>query len=210
MAELILGSTTAISESGGTLTFGGGATDVAKIASGAFSSVNYIDIQGCFTSDYKFYKLHAGGFASVDTAHMRVGYLNSSNAHITSANYIMKGFEIKNASSSGASRWTEAPTTGTRGPQTDTSGFRIINTWTHEYGSTGFEGQTLDFTFYDPLVTEKQMVSWESTFNQSGYVGRTMYFGMHDSTLAAHGIRMILTTGNFEAKGHWVLHGYKI
>ena len=42
----------------GTITSGGaGINDTVKIASGDITQSAYIDIQGCFTSTYKFYKL---------------------------------------------------------------------------------------------------------------------------------------------------------
>ena len=74
MANIKLGGTTAITESSGTVTLanavqdnitrlgtvtsgGAGIADSVKVASGAITASAYIDIQGCFTSTYKFYKL---------------------------------------------------------------------------------------------------------------------------------------------------------
>ena len=106
MATLKLNDVTTMTESGGTVTMADGvalgtpASGVvtnlsgtlpsgvtggafqAKIASGAITASAYIDIQGCFTSDYKFYKLLIGGY-SLNAAYLEVGYLDSTNGHIT-------------------------------------------------------------------------------------------------------------------------------
>ena len=64
----------------------------AKIASGAITASAYIDIQGCFTSDYKFYKLFVGGY-SVNSAYLEIGFLDSSNAHIAASNIYYSQYE---------------------------------------------------------------------------------------------------------------------
>ena len=77
MADIQLNSVTLATESGGTVTLANavqdnvtrlwtvtagnidaiaGPTDTVKVASGAITASAYIDVQGCFTSTYKFYK----------------------------------------------------------------------------------------------------------------------------------------------------------
>lgn len=225
MADIQLNSVTLATESGGTVTLanavqdqitrlgtvtsgGAGLADSVKVASGAITQSAYIDVQGCFTSTYKFYKLFMGGFAADSVAYSEIGYLDSTDNLLTSTYYtIWDGVYL--GASTGNSRWTAARTFN-NGAQSDTQGFRMINTWTHEYGNSGFEGQNIEMSFYDPNSAKKQLCYWQSNYSQASYVGLAHGVGMQDSTAPKHGLRLSMHTGTFEANGHWVIYGYKI
>ena len=167
-----------------------------------------MDIQGCFTSTYKFYKLFMGGFSSQSTAYTEIGFLDSSNNHMTSTYYsIWHGTHTN--SGVGNARWSN-PINNNQGTQNDTDGFRIINTWTHENGSTGFEGQSIEMYFYDPNITSKQIVIWNANFSQLNYCGLEYGVGMQDTVTAKHGLRLAMHTGNFTGNGHFAVYGYKM
>ena len=225
MADLILGSTTAISESGGNVTLANAVqdnitrlgtvttgqsqfSDTVKVASGAITASAYIDVQGCFTSTYKFYKLFMGGFASEGTAYTEIGYLDSSHNLLTNTYYSMWDGQFL-GSSSGNGRWT-ATSNFNKGAQNDTDGFKMINTWTHEYGNSGFEGQNIEMSFYDPNSAKKQLVYWQSNYSQDGYVGLSHGVGMQDTTTPKHGLRLAMHTSNFEANGHFAVYSHHI
>ena len=196
----------------GTVTVGNidAVSDIVKVASDAFSAENTFDIQGCFSSAYKFYKLFIGGYASDDVAFLKIQYLDSSHAAIAGT-YSMKGNENYTYQSAGGdARWNNSSTTATRDQHDSTTGFKIMNTWTLENSSNDFEGQTVEMFFYDPIVAEKQIVHWVTTISQEDYVASGNYFGLHHSTTPAYGLKMHLSTGNFIAKGHWAVYGYKI
>ena len=193
----------------GTITSGGaGINDTVKIASGAITQSAYIDVQGCFTSTYKFYKLFMGGFAADAVAYTEIGYLDSSHNHLTNTYYsIWDGMYL--GADVGISRWS-ASTTSNIGAQNDSQGFRMINTWTHEYGNSVYEGQNIEMSFYDPNSAKKQLCYWQSNYSQTGYVGLAHGVGMQDTTTPKHGLRLSMHTGTFEANGHWAVYGYKI
>jgi hypothetical protein len=221
MPTLKMGSTTVLTDTTlanavqdnitrlGTVTSGGaGIADSVKVASGAITQSAYIDIQGCFTSTYKFYKLFMGGFASEGVAYTEIGYLDSSNNHMTSTYYtIWDGMFMGSGSDLG--RWSAASNYN-KGAQNDGQGFRMINTWTHEYSGSGFEGQNIEMSFYDPNSAKKQLVYWQSNYSQSGYVGLSHGVGMQDTTAPKHGLRLAMHTSTFEANGHFAVYGYKI
>jgi hypothetical protein len=222
MATLKMGSTTVLTDTTlanavqdnvtrlGTVTTGNidGISDIKKVASGAFTSASSIDIQGCFTTDYKFYKLLWGGMTIVPasmpggTDYLEVGYLGVTNNHLTSTYYSRGGGEFANSGG-----WTNA-TGYTKFYQSDTHGFRINNTWQHDLATEGCSGE---IQYYDPLSSKKQIVYWQSVWSQyEGYKGVTNGYGIQDSTTAKHGLRLQTSTGiNFTADGHWAVYGYK-
>ena len=185
---------------------------VKKVASGAIANVNSFDIQGCFTSEYKLYQLWIGGIMSTDVgggnAFTELGYLDSSNAHQTAGTYYSRAAENWNVSSTGNSRWTASVSQSTH-IQTDTHGHRLINTWTHEAGSTGDEGQMIQVYFYDPNTTSKQIIRWSTTFSQTNYVGESNGYGVYSEAVSVHGLRVALATGTYKSVGHWAVYGYK-
>ncbi len=64
--------------------------------------------------------------------------------------------------------------------------------------------------FYDPNSTVRQIVTWETTSSQSGYVQSGRGFGIENSTTAKHGLRFGVSSGTCTAAGHYALYGYKI
>ena len=149
-----------------------------------------------------------GGFAADSVAYTEIGYLDSAHNLLTSTYYsIWHGAYF--GSNTGNGRWSHGPTDN-NGSQSDSQGFRTINTWTHEYGNTGFEGQQIEMGFYDPNSAKKQTCYWHSNYSQTNYVGLAHGVGMQDTTTPKHGLRLSMHTGTFEANGHWVVYGYKI
>jgi hypothetical protein len=194
----------------GTVTAGNidGISDIKKVASGAFTSVSSIDIQQCFTSTYKFYKLVWGGMTIVPpsmpggTDYLEVGYLGVTNNHLTSTYYSRGSGEYASATG-----WAAA--TGNTGfYQSDSHGFRLNNTWQQDLITEGCSGE---IQFYDPLSSRKQIVYWQSVWSQGeGYKGITNGYGIQNTTTAKHGLRLGTSTGiNFTADGHWAVYGYK-
>ena len=184
-------------------------TDCKTMASGAITASAYMDIQQCFTSDYKFYKLFVGGFETNSVAYLEVQYLNSSNAAVSDTYYSLANGGVTNGGAAGNARWSDT-NTHTLMTQNDTDGFRTINTWTHEGGNTGHEGCTLEMFFYDPVRNAKDIVTWTCTFSQAAYVGREDGWGMAATAAQHYGIRLHPHTGNFVASGHFAVVGYKL
>ena len=215
MATLKMGSTTVLTDTTlanavqdnvtrlGTVTAGNidAVSDVVKIASGAIPATSLVDIQGCFTSDYKFYKLFACGFAVDGNGYLEVGFLDSTNAHLTST-YYSKYIQMYGAD------WTDLanPETINAYNQHSAQGFHIVNTWYHHDDA----GPILEMGFYDPNLTTKQHVWWKCTFEQSSYMGLNTGMGMYSATVAKHGLRLVPNTGTLKAMGHYALYGYKI
>ena len=191
-------------------------TDVKKIASGAFTATTTIDVQGCFTSDYKMYKLYLAGYsvgASIGSGngYVEIGYLDSSNAHITDT-YYTKYVQYYASDSNGAGGfhpdvWTSNESENIA-DQNDSQGFRIVNTW---HQDSIDEGQMLEMTFMVPQEARRSHVLFNSTFGEPSYVGRLFGMGIQNNTAAKHGIRIATHSGvNFTAQGYWSVYGYKM
>ena len=230
MATLKLNDVTTMTESGGTVTMADGvalgtpASGVvtnlsgtlpsgvtggafqAKIASGAITASAYIDIQGCFTSDYKFYKLLVGGY-SVDGAYLEVGYLNSSNAHITDTYYSAYEQYYQENSSGGFNCWTTQPVANAS-QQNDTDGFRVNNTWQQRDET---QGHMLEMLIYDPLSTSSHNhVHWFSTTIDTGFLIANQGWGTCNTSTAKHGIRLNASSNTLDARGHFAIYGYRV
>ena len=177
---------------------------VVKIASGNFTAVNEIDVQGCFTSSYNVYKLFLMGGAG-NSGYRRIGFLNSSNALITSTYYIRNRQEFS-ASTSGITGW-DASSTASSTDQNSSEGFQIDNTWETD-GATEAHAE---ITYFNPLNTTKlQHVIWTASMRAQNYVVYSNGHGVCNSTTAKHGIR-IQKSGSttWTATGSWALYGYR-
>jgi hypothetical protein len=182
-------------------------SDFVKIASHTFSSsASYVDFQGCFTSDYKHYELRYTDLVTSSTSvYPEVGFLKASdNSHDTSVNYYSKGYQITNQLS--------AVTDGGVWSQSDTEGFRPINTWNFNGGlTTPHLGR---MTFTNPNVASKnKYCTFEAIFisdsvSSNGNVG--MNWGMCGviSTTLYSGLRFATNANNFEA-GTVSIYGIK-
>ena len=179
--------------------------DATKVASGAFSAVDTIDIQGCFTSDYKFYKLYLGGYSR--DAYIRIGYLNESGSHLTSTYYSQYIQFVSQDGSEGFTRWDNAATQSI-GAQQHANGFQPNNTW-HQTGPN--ESSLLEMFFWNPLdTTTLNPVRWQSQWSGGSYLGWNMGSGLQDSTVAKHGLRFGGNANAFRATGHFAVYGYKV
>ena len=86
-------------------TWAAGGGDVEKVASGAFTT-SVIDLQGCFTSTYKFYKLFWGGYSITSGGYPVVGFLDSSHNLITGTDIYESLLDSFSSTS-----WTTTPVT---------------------------------------------------------------------------------------------------
>ena len=190
-------------------------TDVKKIASGAFTATSTIDVQGCFTSDYKMYKLYLAGYSTgasygAGNGYTEIGYLDSSNAHITDT-YYTKYTQYYAQDSNGASGfhpdvWTSNESENIA-DMNDNHGFRIVNTW---HQDSIDEGQMLEMTFMVPQEARRSHVMFNSTFGEPAYVGRFFGMGIQNNTAEKHGIRIATNASSFTAQGYWAVYGYKM
>lgn len=220
MATLKMGSTTVLTDTTldnavqdnitrlGTVTSGQSQfKDVVKVASGAFSVASVINIEGCFTSDYKFYKLFMSG-GNGNTGYLELGFLDSSNSFINST-YYTRARQEYSASTSGIGSWSAASSAASFNQNT-IEGFRINNTW---YGDNTDEEGLTEVFFYDPNATGKyQHVQWKSSIRAANYVILTNGHGVQaNNSTAKHGLRLNRShSANFTATGHWAIYGYKI
>ena len=179
--------------------------DVVKIAGGAFTVVNEIDVQGCFTSAYNLYKLYLMG-GSGTAGYRRIAFLDSSNALIQQSYYIRIKQEYS-ASTSGIAAW-DASSTINCTDQNHSQGFQIDNTWQRD---TTTEESHLDMTIMNPLDTTKlQHVMWKSSMRAANYVVLSDGHGVCNSTTAKHGLRIQKDGSNtWTATGSWALYGYR-
>ena len=183
----------------------GGSFD-QKIAGGAITATAVIDIQGCFTSDYKFYKLLIGGY-SVNNAYLEVGYLDSSNAHITDTYYSAYEQYYQNHGSGGFNCWTTAPVANAS-QQNDNHGFRVNNTWQARQEA---EGHMLEMLIYDPLSTSSfNHVHWFSTTADNEYLVANQGWGTCNTVKSKRGIRLNSSSNTFDARGHFAVYGYRV
>ena len=178
---------------------------VVKVASGNFTAVNEIDVQGCFTSSYNIYKLYLMG-GSGNAGYRRIGFLNSSNALITST-YYMRNKQEYSASTSGITSW-DASSTLSAADQNSTEGFQVDNTWQID---TSTEECHLEMVIFNPLNTTKlQHVMWKASMRATSYVVLSDGHGVCNSTTAKHGLRIQKDGSNtWTATGSWALYGYR-
>ena len=182
----------------------GGSFD-QKIAGGAMTATAVIDIQGCFTSDYKFYKLLVGGY-SVDAAYLEVGYLDSTNGHITDTYYTQAQQIYAQDGNGGFDVWTSTPTAHLYDQQDD-HGFHVNNTWQQRDET---EGHMLEMLFYDPNSSTHNHVHWFSTSTDLQYVIATQGWGVCNTVRSKHGIRLNASANTFDARGHFAVYGYRV
>ena len=188
--------------------FGAVSSDFVKIASGNTTANATIDIQGCFSTSYKFYKLLlTHNFSS--TAYIEVGMLNASDNSHNSSTYYSFGGSHYSGNHSNNSRYNNSSGANTSiFAQSDSGGFRPINTWGNNKTD---ELSITEVIFANPIATTKTMVKMHSTWSQSGYVGVIHATGMHDSTNSLSGIRLQSNDGvqNFTTNGFYAVYGMK-
>jgi len=187
--------------------YGTVSSDFVKIAGGNTTSSGTIDIQGCFSTDYKFYKLFCN-HNFVAQSYIEVAMLNT-NGTMDGATYYSRGNGEYSASGSGNTRWTNAANQNTWF-QNDTDGFRPINTWNSFLAS---EHSMLEMTFDNPIATRKTMTHWNATWSGGGadHVGMSHGIGMLDSTNSHSGLRLSSKDNsiNFTTTGYYAVYGLK-
>ena len=210
-AGLSLGSANqvvAVNSGASALEFQNVSSDFVKIASGNTTANATIDIQGCFSTSYKFYKLLlAHNFAT--GAYIEVGLLNASDNSHNSSNYYSFGGSHYSGNHSGNSRYTNSNGASTSiFAQNDTGGFRPVNTWGNDKTD---ELSITEMFFANPIDTKKTMVKMHSTWSQSGYVGIIHSIGMHADTGSMSGLRLQSNDGvqNFTTNGFYAVYGMK-
>ena len=206
-AGLSLGSANQVAKvnaAGNALEFGDLSSDFVKIAGGSTTATSSIDIQGCFSTDYKIYKLFMG-FTFAGGNYLEVGLLNASDNSHNTGTYYTKGHGEVSGSYSGNSRWSADSQNGWN--QTDNQGFRPINTWQNNYAD---EHSILEMNFDNPIASRKTLVQSHCSFSQSNYVGTNHAYGMLDSTNSISGLKLASSGGsNFTTTGYYALYGLK-
>ena len=191
--------------SGANPSWGTLSSDYVKIAGGSTTASNYIDVQGCFSTDYKLYKLLIN-FTFDSSSYIELGMLKASDNTVDSATYYVRANGEYTDSSSGNSRWGAGANQNTYN-QTDSNGFRLVNTWQNNYAS---EHSMSEVTFDNPIATRKTMIQHTTVWNQSNYLGQSHGMGMLDSTLSHSGIRLGNSgSANFTTTGYYAVYGLK-
>ena len=181
-------------------------SDFVKLGSHTFSTAaSYVDFQSCFSSTYKHYELRYTDLVTSDSSvYPEVGYLKASdNSHDTSISYYSKAYQITNQLS--------AASDGGVWSQSDSQGFRPINTWNFNGGTnTPHLGR---MTFTNPNTSVYKYCTFESQFIQNavannGTVGMNWGMGGAISTTAYSGLRFATNSGNFNG-GTVSIYGIK-
>tara|TARA_R100000231_G_scaffold48398_2_gene41500 strand:- start:138 stop:854 length:717 start_codon:yes stop_codon:yes gene_type:complete len=181
-------------------------SDFVKLGSHTFSTAaSYVDFQSCFSSTYKHYELRYTDLVTSDSSvYPEVGYLKASdNSHDTSISYYSKAYQITNQLS--------AASDGGVWSQSDSQGFRPINTWNFNGGtSTPHLGR---MTFTNPNTSVYKYCTFESQFIQNavannGTVGMNWGMGGAISTTAYSGLRFATNSGNYHG-GTVSIYGIK-
>ncbi len=187
------------------LEFGTLSSDFVKIASGSTTASNYIDIQGCFSTSYKLYKLFCN-FTFDAGNYLEVGLLKASDNSLDTATYYIRANGEYGNSGSANARWTNA---GNQNDyrQDDSQGFRVVNTWQNEKAD---EHSMMEMTFDNPIDTRKTLIQHQTSWSQSNYVGMSHGYGMLNSTLSHSGIRLGASgSANFTTTGYYAVYGLK-
>nr|BAR33888.1 putative carbohydrate binding domain containing protein [uncultured Mediterranean phage uvMED] len=188
--------------------YGAVSSDFVKLAGGNTTSTGTIDIQGCFSTDYKLYKLFCN-HNFVSSSYIEVAMLKASDNNIDGATYYSRGNGEYSDAASGNARWTAGVNQNTWA-QNDTDGFRPYNTWNSFLAS---EHGMLEMTFDNPIATRKTMVQSNATWSGGGtdHVGMSHSIGMLDSTLSHSGIRLSSKDNsiNFTTTGYYAVYGLK-
>ena len=187
--------------------YGAVSSDFVKLAGGNTTSSGTIDITGCFSTDYKIYKLFLN-YTFVSGAWLEVALLNTNGTMDGSTYYIRANGEYGNSASDNG-RWT-AGNNQNQYQQNDTDGFRIINTW---QAMRSDEHSMVEMTFDNPIATRKTMAQWLSTWSGGGtdHVGMSHGYGMLDSTNSHSGLRLSSKDNsiNFTTTGYYAVYGLK-
>tara|TARA_R100000808_G_scaffold20143_1_gene43595 strand:+ start:2812 stop:3693 length:882 start_codon:yes stop_codon:yes gene_type:complete len=180
-------------------------SDFVKIAGGSTTASNYIDITGCFSTDYKLYKLLIN-FTFDGGNYLEVGLLKASDNSLDGGDYYVRANGEYSDSSSGNSRWTGGANQNTYN-QSDNQGFRVVNTWQNNYSS---EHSMTEMTLDNPIATRKTMIQHTTIWSQSNYVGQSHGQGMIDNTNSHSGIRLGASgSSNFTTTGYYAIYGLK-
>ena len=189
------------------LEFGTVSSDFVKIAGGNTTSSGTIDITGCFSTDYKFYKLFCN-HNFVSQSYIEVAMLNT-NGTMDGATYYSRANGEYSAGGTGNARWTGGNNQNAWN-QSDTDGFRPINTWNSFQAD---EHSMVEMTFDNPIATRKTMVQWNATWSGGGsdHVGMSHGMGMLDSTNSHSGLRLSSKDNsiNFTTTGYYAVYGLK-
>jgi len=188
--------------------YGTVSSDFVKLASGNTTSTGTIDIQGCFSTDYKLYKLFCNhNFES--QAYIEIGMLKASDNSLDTGTYYSKGNGTYSDSNSGNTRWTNGDNQN-GWSQNANDGFRPINTWNSFLAS---EHSMLEMTFDNPIATRKTMTQSTATWSGGGtdHVGMSHAMGMLDTTNSHSGIRLSSKDNsiNFTTTGYYSVYGLK-
>ena len=180
-------------------------SDYVKIAGGSTTASNYIDVQGCFSADYKLYKLLIN-FTFNGGSYIELGLLKASDNSVDAGTYYVRANGEYTDNSSGNGRWTAGANQNTY-DQSDSNGFRLVNTWQNNYAS---ELSMSEVTFDNPFASRKTMIQHTTTWSQSAHLGMSHGIGMLDTTNSHSGIRLGNSgSANFTTDGYYAVYGLK-
>ena len=191
------------------------ADHVKRVASGAITGTQNIDVQQCFAdTDYTFYRLVVAGYAIPTAGYLQVGFLDQSNNHL-SATYYVKGKQwYTNASGGGFNMWNDPVTSHTSQiSMNDTDGFRVNNTWAQNVSSWG---QMCTMDIYHPRQVGPSasggmnLVHFMSSWAETTYLGWGFGMGIQNTTTAKYGLRISTSTNIFSARGNWAVYAHKM
>ena len=174
-------------------------SDFVKIATvEATSDVASLDITQCFSTDYDFYKIQFGMLNNSSTNYFEPAFLDSSN-NVDTTTYSHKHSELYG---------NYTTISNGQGIQTDTDGFRIMNSW-YQNDSNFWGNGEINVT--DPLLTHQPKHMWYTTmtWSQGSHIGIDWGVGYQESSTPHYGIRFRCSGGNIKAGFRANVYGLK-
>jgi len=199
------GQSVKVNAAGNALEFGTISSDFVKIASGNTTASTYIDIQGCFSTTYKLYKLFIN-FSFNAGSYIELGMLKASDNSLDTNTYYVRANGEYNNSGVNNARWTNG-TNQEAHRQNDNEGFRLINTW-NQFDVD--EHSMSEVTFDNPISTRRTMIQNHSVFSSANHVGEQHGIGMLDSATSHSGLRLgSANSATFTTDGYYAVYGLK-
>tara|TARA_R110002050_G_scaffold294225_1_gene451729 strand:- start:221 stop:811 length:591 start_codon:yes stop_codon:yes gene_type:complete len=166
------------------------------------SDVASVDIQGCFTTAYDFYIIKFGMLNGSGNYYFEPTWLKSDNSPDTTQ--MLCKFQELYGNASTASNG--------KGIQTDTDGWRIMNTW---YQTDDHYRAHGSIEVVDPLLTHTPKHFWSNTINYSygnnasSHIGNDVGVGWQNSANTHTGIRFRMNGGNIISGFRATVYGLK-
>tara|TARA_R100001460_G_scaffold24521_1_gene49232 strand:+ start:231 stop:1115 length:885 start_codon:yes stop_codon:yes gene_type:complete len=166
------------------------------------SDVASVDLQNCFSTTYDFYIVRFGMLNGSGNYWFEPIWLKADGTTDTT-NMVHKHYEIYGNASTHSNGF---------GGQSDTSGWRIMNTW-YQNDNTYFANGVIHVT--DPMLTHQPRHMWydEMTWaygnGGASHIGSDMGMGYMNSSSAHTGIRFRMNGGNIQTGFRATVYGLK-